>query len=174
MTLFCQSARGMPRFGDENHDILFLVLFIYSNFMKAMSMKDSHVHCTGRMMHKFLGVLMLGIGAYMLGHYTVTVNYMMGVGGKVDLGSLMPVANFISQIVAYTWPIVATLIGLSYLACFKRCLATCVFMCYLVIFATVHMWTGDMTGAIWDVLIALFVSVMKGVKSLEMMCEMKK
>ena len=139
-----------------------------------MSMKGCHIRCTSWLMYKFMGVLMLALGGYMLGHYSSTVTYMMSVGAKLDVGMLVPIANLVSQLVSYTWPVFATLIGLSYLTCFKRCWATCVFMTFLLLFSIAHMWTGDMTGAIWDVLIALFVSVMKGVRTLEMMCDMKK
>jgi hypothetical protein len=130
----------------------------------------------GWSMAKFLGVIMLGLGLNMLFTYTGSAAYMMGVAGKMSttFGSLWPIVEVFSNIVAYTWPIVATLIGLSYLTCYKKCIASCVFLCYLALFSLAHLWTGDMTGAIWDVLVALFVCVMKGMHGMGMMCEMKK
>jgi hypothetical protein len=143
--------------------------------MKEMSMKSgcSPMGYPGKMMAKFLGILMLGMGVNMLLNYTGSVNYMMGIAGKMSLGSLMPLANFVSSIISWTWPVVATLIGLSYLTHFKRCIASCVLMCYLVLFALCHIWTGDIAGATWDVVVALFVSVMRAFHvMMGKMCEM--
>lgn len=81
--------------------------------------------------------------------------------------------NNLLMLVGYTWPVVATLIGLSYLFCFKKCWATKLIYLYMLIFVLGHMWAGNLVGATWALAVALFVAVTKVASSVGMvMCEM--
>lgn len=113
------------------------------------------------MLSKFLGVFLLLVGIKMLMDYSGSVSFMMAVSDAVQFGALTPLTDLLGQLVAYTWPIVAGLIGLSLLACYKKCWAISIFMLYLLLFALAHLWTGDITGASFDLLFVIIASMSK-------------
>jgi len=128
--------------------------------------------CASWLMCKFLGVFLLLVGVVALLNYQGTVDMVMVEGQKAM--AMVPFLNEIMfQLVAYTWPIAATLIGLSLLTCYKKCWAVMLLMTYMLIFLLGHMWAGNMLLAGFALLLALFTGVMKGMCGLGMMCEKK-
>jgi len=127
------------------------------------------------MMCKFLGALLLALGINMLFTYTGSVNYMMGVANNMPFtGMVGTAAEIVSQVVAWSWPVVATLVGLSLLTCFRKCWATTVLVAYLFLFVLSKLWTGDIPGATWDLLVVIYVMMMTAYCGMGMMCEKKK
>ena len=103
-----------------------------------MKKGDNCVSGASWMLTKFLGAFMLLMGLKMLMDYQGMVGIMMGVGGNVDLGAVTPLGDLIAQLIAYTWPVVSTLIGISLLTSYRSCLAKMVFVVYLLFFALAH------------------------------------
>ena len=121
-------------------------------------------NCTSWLMNKFLGVVLLGVGAKMLLSYGATAQWMMGTTEKFGFPEgFSPIFNVVGQLVSYTWPIAAALIGLSLLACYKKCLAKTVLVVYLALFALAHLWSGDLVAASWDLLVMIFIGVARAV-----------
>lgn len=124
------------------------------------------------MLCKFLGALMLLNGLKMLMDYTGTVSFMMGVGGNMSFeGSLGMIVEYVSMAVAYSWPIVSVLIGASFLTCYKKYISISVFFVYLLLFTAGHVWTGEMVGAIWDVLLVMYMAQMMAYGTLGGTCK---
>ena len=134
----------------------------------AMSMNG----CPSHLMKKFIGLFFLASGLVMLMNYDAVVQMVMAEGAKAQV--MVPyLHDYLLMAVGYTWPVVATLIGLSYLFCFKKCWATALIYLYMLIFVLGHMWAGNLVGATWALAIVILVSVTKCVSSMGMMmCEM--
>ena len=127
----------------------------------AKKSECSMVSAAAWIMCKFLGALMLLNGLKMLMDYSGTTSFMMGVGSNMSFeGGLGMVAEYVSMAVAYTWPLVSVLVGASLLTCYKKCIAVTTLAVYLLLFTAAHVWTGDMVGAIWDVLFVIYIGQM--------------
>ncbi|MGE3279296.1 MAG: hypothetical protein AB7J40_05980 [Candidatus Altimarinota bacterium] len=124
-------------------------------------------------MKKFVGAFFLLSGLAMLMNYQAVVQMVMAEGATAR--AMVPyLHDYLLMAVGYTWPVVATLIGLSYLFCFKKCWATKLIYIYMLIFVLGHMWAGNLVGATWALAVALFVAVTKVASSVGgMMCTME-
>jgi hypothetical protein len=124
-------------------------------------------------MKMFIGLFFLLSGVVMLMNFEGIVAMVMAEGAKAQV--MVPyLHNTLLMAVGYSWPVVATLIGLSYLFCFKKCWATKLIYIYMLIFVLGHMWAGNLVGASWAMLIVLFVAVTKVASSVGgMMCTME-
>jgi len=118
-------------------------------------------------MIKFVGAYLLIAGLNMLSNYTGTVEFMLSMAGKPSMAALAPVSDLVSQLVAYTWPIVKPLLGLALLMNFRRCQAIQVLLVYLLLFLLGQLMAGDMTGGTFTLLFAFFVCSMKAYGSHE-------
>jgi len=118
------------------------------------------------LMRYFLGALLLVLGVGMLVSYTATVDFMMSVADKSTY-----IPQILAQIVAYTWPVLATLIGLSLLTKFFKHWAILALVVYLLVFTIAHLWAGDQIGAIWDVMFVMYLGIMKGLHGMSCTCE---
>lgn len=101
------------------------------------------------------------MGLKMLVAYTGSVAWLMGTSDGTEWGALAPVTGVVGMIVAYTWPIVKPLLGLSYLTKYQKCLASHVLMVYLFIFFMAHMALGDMGAATFDLAFVILVALQK-------------
>lgn len=126
-------------------------------------------------MRNFLGVFVLALGLRMLWDYTNMVAYMTGEATKMGFGetALAPVVDIAAQVVAYTWPVAAVLIGLAFLTKYYKHLAVKLFVLYMLLFAVSHVWGNNIQLAIWDVLLVVFVGVMNCCKGVGKLCEGK-
>jgi hypothetical protein len=129
------------------------------------------VSCASWVLFKFLGAFMLIMGANSLLNYTGTVQMLMGFGGGLQIGMLQPLADIVTQIVAYAWPIAMTLIGLSYLANYKKCWANNLFLIFLLIFTIGHVMSGQIAGAAYDLVIVLMIACAKAFGGMGKMCK---
>lgn len=126
------------------------------------------VNCTSWLMNKFLGVVLLGVGAKMLLGYTATAQSMMGTTAKFGFPEgLTPVFNLVGLLVSYTWPIAAALIGLAYLTNYHKCWGRSLLALYLALFTLAHLWSGDIAAATWDIAVMAFVGLTKAVTLVE-------
>jgi hypothetical protein len=117
--------------------------------------------CASWVLTKFLGAFLLIMGANALLNYAGTVQFLMEFGGGLQIGTMQPVADIVTQVVAYVWPIAMTVIGLSYLANYKKCWANNLFLLFLLVFAIGHVMSGQIAGATYDLVIVLMVACMK-------------
>ena len=142
--------------------------------MKGMKSSDKSMKCCPSwIMKKFIGLFFLAIGVVMLMNYQATLQMVMDEGARAR--AMVPFLHeYLIMVVGYAWPVVATLIGLSYLFCFKKCWATKLIYLFMLIFVLGHMWAGNMQLATWALLVAVFVSITKCASTMGMMCEMKK
>lgn len=101
------------------------------------------------------------MGLKMLVAYTGSVDWLMSTSDGSEWGALAPVASIVTMIVAYTWPIVKPLLGLSYLTKFQKCLATHLLYVYLFLFFIAHMALGDMSAATFDLAFVIVVTLQK-------------
>ena len=115
---------------------------------------------------KFLGVLLLLMGLGMLYQYTTMVNTMLTATPQLGLGGFDVVVKYLGQLVAYTWPFLAALVGLSYLVDYKKCWASLFLMIYLALFTLAHVWGGQIAYATYDLLFAFFVFQVKSVNAM--------
>ncbi len=126
-------------------------------------MKDStcnEVSGAAWMMRMFLGGYLLVMGLTMLLGYQGSVDYLMNASGNPQLGMLMPVKNVVAMLVAYSWPVVKPLIGLSLLTGIKKFWSLTALYVYLLLFLLSHMMASDVSGASFVLLMVLFVSCM--------------
>lgn len=146
--------------------------------MKSSDMKGkssmSMRCCPSWPMKIFIGLFFLLSGVAMLMNYDAVVQMVMAEGAKAQ--AMVPyLHNNLLMAIGYSWPVVATLIGLSYLFCFKKCWATKLIYLYMLIFVLGHMWAGNLLGATWALAVVIMVSVTKCASAMGMMmCEMKK
>ncbi len=126
------------------------------------------------MMCKFLGAYLLIAGLNMLLNYQGSVDFMMAAAGKPGMAALHPLSDVLTMAVAYSWPIVKPLIGLSFLLCMKKCWATMALYVYLLFFLLGHMMAGDMTGGTFVMVTTLFLSCMMAYGGMSGSCDQKK
>lgn len=129
--------------------------------------------CGASYLRWFLGGYFLLAGLNMLSNYSGMVDFMLSSAGKPGLEALQPLTDVVAMAVAYSWPIVKTLVGLSFLTKFKKCIATNVLMVYLFMLFMGHMLAGDMGPATLVFVVVLGVVAMKGLGAMGSMCEKK-
>lgn len=128
--------------------------------------------CAAWVLCKFLGAFLLIMGVNSLLNYSGTVEFLMGFGNALQIGTLQPIADIMTKVVAYSWPIAMTAIGLSYLANYKKCWANNLFLLFLLVFALGHVMSGQIEGATYDLVFVLMIACMKAFGGMgKMMCK---